>query len=176
MIHAIALNAKTTNPQRVPVIAKITQNHPNAPKARPSPNGRFSRRERWIPVRANARLENLRSRWSLAVLQTPQNRFSPYAPKARPSSNGRFSRRERAAPRSISAGETAGFSRRITESYASRDSAKRQNNQPATRSRYRQNNAKPPHRAKGASIAQKAIFPARTRRPRPHRSGGSRRL
>ena len=47
----------------------------------------------------------------------------PFAPTARPSPNGRFSRRERAAPRSISAGEAAGFSRRITESYASRDSA-----------------------------------------------------
>ena len=78
---------------------------------------------RWIPVRANARLSNHRSRWSLAVLQTPKNRFSPIAPTARPSPKGRFSRRESAAPDPIGRGEAAGFSRRITESYDSRDSA-----------------------------------------------------
>ena len=49
--------------------------------------------------------------------------FSSYAPKARPSPKGRFSRRERAAPDPIGRGEAAGFSRRITESYDSRDSA-----------------------------------------------------
>ena len=84
MPHAIALNAKTINPQRVLVIAKITQNNPIAPKARPSPKRRFSRRER-------------------------------------------------AAPDPIGRGEAAGFSRRIKESYASRDGAKRQNDQPAKR-------------------------------------------
>ena len=47
----------------------------------------------------------------------------PNAPTARPSPKGRFSRRERAAPRSISAGEAAGFSRRIRRRNDSRDSA-----------------------------------------------------
>ena len=63
---------------------------------------------------------------------------APNAPTARPSPNGRFSRRERAAPRSISAGEAAGFSRRIRRRYDPRDSAKRQNYQTTLRSRRRQ--------------------------------------
>ena len=54
--------------------------------------------------------------------------------------------------------------------------ALRPNNQNASSYGSRPNHAKPTHRAFGAPIALRAIFPARTRRPALHKRGGSRRL